>query len=553
MPWNFAASFVEIARRAAPDKVLLRHGARVLTHKQVDVRSDALALHLRSLGLPRQSHVGHYMRNRPEYLESYIASAKAGHVHVNVNYRYTVDELTYLLETLDIAVLIYGCEFAAQVAQLRSKLSRPLHFIEIADDNDAGAPLQNDFAAAYEGIVSTPVSPPADWGFTGDDLIIIATGGTTGMPKGVMWRNADMWHVFGTSMMLLCGPMEPQKAANLKQHVDNVEAAGQPAVFAALPPLMHGAAFMLSLIIMAQGGTIITLTSPQFDAPTALREIKAGGANCMAMVGDAFAMPLCEALEAEPEAGYLAGLRMLSSTGAATSPQHKATLLKHAPGVIFVDALGSTETGSMATSIAMNVPGGSGAVGKTATRFNASPTTILLDEANRPIEPASPAIGMVAKSGFGPLGYYKDADKTAETFPTIAGTRYAITGDMARYTGEGGLEFLGRAKTCINTGGEKVFTEEVEQTLRDHPAVRDALVVGLPHPRFGQMVAAAINPAATATDVAALQADLRAHLADYKVPRVIAVTTATLRAPNGKGDYARARALAEAAAAQRSA
>ena len=541
--WNFALAAHGIALQS-PDRVALAHGDRKISYGQLDRRTDALASALSSLDLPPGAHVGHYMRNRPEYMETVLACGKVGLAHVNVNYRYTVDELAYLLGVLDVEVLVYGREFADKVAALKVVEGCSFHAIEIADDPKDSGPPANGFAMSYEQIVGeADVLLPRDWDYSADTQIIIATGGTTGMPKGVMWRNEDLFNVLNVQRMLLLGPREPQDIGSMEDHLANLARLQPAAVFGAFAPLMHGAALMTALCVIGQGGQVVTVPGSAFDARRYLAAVRDKGINIIGIVGDAFALPMCEVLEAEPQAGYLDGLRLMTSTGAALSTHHKETLLKHAPGVLIVDALGSSESGPMATSVSMKAPG----MAPGTPRFQGTPMTIVVDAQMRPVPPGSDEIGMVAKRGPVPLGYYNDPEKTAATFPTIDGVRYVMTGDAARVNADGSIAFLGRGSGCINTGGEKVYAEEVEDALRALPSIDDALVVGLPHPRFGSQVAAVANPRAghANASVAEIQSALANVLADYKVPRVLVLTDALIRLPNGKGDYGKVKELAQ--------
>jgi fatty-acyl-CoA synthase len=479
----------------------------------------------------RGTHLGHYLRNSPAYIECFAGGALTGLVHANVNYRYLDEELVQLCRGLDVGVLVYEREFAARVAAIRDALPEGTLYLE----NGTGATL-NPFATSLQQVLggAAPAQPFAEP--AGEDLLMIATGGTTGLPKGTLWRHEDLWRKMNVSRggaLQVLGLAE--HPATLAEHLANLERVPVPAPFLVLSPLMHGAGLMMALMVLARGGAVQTLAGERFAADEALDAIRAERSGGIALVGDAFAMPLLEALERRAGEGLIDSLAAVVSTGAALSAQVKTGLLRHNPRLMLMDTLGSTEASGFALSTAE--PG----------VFQPFPGTRVLDEQLRDIAPGSPEPGMVYAAGYLPIGYYKDAERTAATFVEIDGRRYVRTGDRCTVRADGLLVLLGRDSTVINTGGEKVWTVEVERALLAHPAVRDALVVGVPHPRFGRQVVALLECAALdagTLDEEALRAHLRAHLADYKVPRRLFAVPLVPRAANGKPDLPAAEALA---------
>ena len=535
MTWNFGAAIERLTALLPDDKVALVHGDTEITFKQMDAHASGVAAALTGAGLERGAHVGHYMRNSPAYIEAFQGCAKAGLVHVNVNYRYKADELKFLASSLDLQGLVYDRDFADEVATLKEAVPGITVFIEVGD----GAPV-NDFALAWDEVTNAGAAPGA---FTNDDQVIIATGGTTGMPKGVMWRNEDMWMAMGVhDLSTTLGEMAPPVPDSLEGHCQTMIQVPAGVRFCPLNPLMHGAAFMAALVMLARGGTVITVPGIHFDALDALREIKRRKPAMVGIVGDAFAYPLAEALDAHPDEKFLDGVMGMVSSGAIWSTRNKERLLAHNPAMMLVDALGSSEVGSFAMNMAT-------AEEKPETaKFMIGPRTKVLDDHMQEIPAGSDEMGMLAVAGPVPLGYYGDAEKTARTFPTVDGVRYVMTGDMCTVGTDGVIAFKGRGNAMINTGGEKVFVEEVEEALKSSDGIADALVVGLPHDRFGQQVVAVVHQAGgAAVDTESLKADLKTRISDYKVPRHIVITREELRAANGKANYPAAKRVASEA------
>ncbi len=528
--WNFAEAIYQLAQSDWGDKPALIHADNGISFRELAARAEGIADYLMDLDLPAGSHVGHYMRNSNAYMETFVGAALAGHSHVNVNFRYTGEELTDLCNGLDIRVLVYDSEFADIVATIKPQLTETVAFVEVNGDAVFGAgAASNDFAAALSDLQKRQ---PENFErrTSSDDLILIATGGTTGLPKGTQWRHEDMFRktqtATGNALKMLLGIEE--HPATMEEHIANVNRLPGGMPFLSLSPLMHGAAFITALMMMGQGNSVVTLPGKRFDADITLDAIKRHGVGCLVLVGDAFAMPLTEALERRADEDTISSLLMLVSSGAAMSDASKSVFLKHKPDLFMLDTLGSSE----AIGYGISTP--------EAGVFSPLPTTRVLDEDLRDVVPGSDTIGMIYSGGFSPIGYYKEPEKSAETFLDIDGVRFVKTGDRCTLRDDGMIVLLGRDSTVINTGGEKVYTVEVETVLVQHPSISDALVVGIPHERFGKQVVAVVEGPALSDanlDVAGIQAHCREHLADYKVPKLVFAIDDLQRAPNGKPDY----------------
>jgi 3-oxocholest-4-en-26-oate---CoA ligase len=531
--WNYADIWESIAA-AVPDRPAQIQGERVLTWSQFDRRADALAAALLDAGLERQAKVAAYLFNAPEYLETYFAAFKAGLVPVNTNYRYVADELIYLFDNADAEAVVFHAAFAPTVEQIRSRLPKVKAWICVAQARHASP----DFAADYEDLVGRDIGRvTAPWGRSGDDLLILYTGGTTGMPKGVMWRQDDLFNVLGAGGNLLLDIPPLESAAEAATRAE----ATQPVLNIAAAPLMHGTAQFTALMSLTNGGTVACLPSTHFNAIefwTEAERLKAGSA---AIVGMAFAQPLLESLDAHPGRWDLSSLLRLGSSGTVWSMENKQGLLRHLPQMGIFDSLGSSEAVGLGASSSA-----AGAEAETA-KFMLGLNTAVFTEARRRVEPGSGERGLIAVSGFLPLGYYKDPEKTARTFWEMEGRRWSVPGDFATVEADGSLKLLGRGSQVINTGGEKVFPEEVEEAIKRCPSVRDAAVVGVPDPRFGERICVVVEAApGAAPTLEEISEHVRAHLAGYKVPREM-VLSPVHRAPNGKLDYKALRSLALAA------
>jgi fatty-acyl-CoA synthase len=528
--WNYADIWEAVAD-AVPERPAQIHGERRLTWAEFDRRADSLARRFLDAGLGRQAKVAAYLYNAPEYLETYFAAFKAGLVPVNTNYRYVADELIYLFDNADAEAVVFHASFAPTVEAIRAKLPSVKLWIAVAEPGHA-APA---FAEDYETIVARAterVRPP--WGRSGDDLLILYTGGTTGMPKGVMWRQDDLFQVLGGGGNALMG-IPP--IVSLDEAAERAKAAEHSVTIAAAP-LMHGTAQFTSFGSLTSGGAIACLPSQRFDAVEFWNEVERLEATGAAIVGLAFAAPLLEALDADPGRWDLSSMKRLGSSGTVWSMENKLGLLRHLPDCAIFDSLGSSEAVGLGASNSQ-----AGATAETA-KFMVGPNSAVFTEDGRRVEPGSGIRGQVAVSGFIPVGYYKDEAKSARTFKVMEGRRWSIPGDFATVEADGSLKLLGRGSQVINTGGEKVFPEEVEEAIKRYPGVRDAAVVGLPDPRFGERICAVVDMVGGERPaLAALSGHVREHLAAYKAPRDL-VLAPIVRAPNGKLDYKAVRELA---------
>jgi len=526
--WTFADVWEAIAA-AQPDHPAHIQGERVLTWGEFDARSDALAAHLIAAGLDHQAKVAAFLYNGPEYLETYYAAFKGGFAPVNTNYRYGPEELFYLFDNADAQAIVFHAGFADVLETIRGRLAQVKSWIAVAEP---GHPTPA-WAEDYDTIVArVPAERPvrAAWGRSVDDLLLLYTGGTTGMPKGVMWRQDDLFNVVGAGGNVLRGlpPIETiEEAASRLASPTHF----RPMTLVACPQ-MHGTGQFSSFISLNQGGTVATLPSRKFNAIELWNEAERLQADGIVIVGLAFSTPMLEALEANPGRWDLSKVQSMSSSGSMWSQENKRGLLSHCTNAMIFDSFGSSEAVGLGASA--SAPG---AEVQTAA-FVIGPNCAVFTEDGRRVEPGSGERGLVAVTGFLPVGYYKDAEKTAKTFKTLEGGRWSVPGDWAEVNTDGTLKLLGRGSVCINTGGEKVFPEEVEEALKTHPIVRDAVVVGLPDARFGERICAVVETEGSSQPtLAELSEHVRQSLAGYKAPRDLVLVDSIGRAPNGKVDY----------------
>jgi fatty-acyl-CoA synthase len=532
--WNLATCWEAIAD-AQPERVALAHGGQRVTWGAFDERASRLAGAFRSIGLGVDSKVALYLYNGNEYLEATAAAFKLRAAHVNVNYRYLEEELAYLLDNSDAEVLVFHGALGEQVAKVRERLPELRAVVQVDDGTDLidGALRYEELIAAHEPLERIER--------TGDELYILYTGGTTGMPKGVMWRNEDLYRALMPAVVSLVGQDAPDTPAGHATLAARVADTGLTPTHLPASPLMHGTGFMSSVQVLLLGGAIVTLESRRFDAHELWRTVARERVTQMAIVGDAFAKPMVAALEEAERTGEpydLASLRLVISSGVMWSAPVKHALMQRG-SFICLDSLGSSEGVGFAGSI--SAPGRDVSTAK----FTIGDHAKVLTEDGREVVPGSGEVGLLSLSGPLPLGYYKDPDKSAATFRTFAGVRYSIPGDWARVGTDGSIELLGRGSVSINSGGEKVFPEEVEEALKLHPDVADALVVGVPDDRFGEVIAALVAPRSGATlDGDDVKRMVRSHLAGFKQPRHVLVVDTLSRGPNGKADYVWARTSA---------
>ncbi|OBF86297.1 acyl-CoA synthetase [Mycobacterium sp. 852002-51163_SCH5372311] len=525
---------------AIPDRELVIQGERRFSYAQILERSNRLAsyLHSRGLGCHReraalaghetgQDLIGLYAYNGNEFVEALLGSFQARVAPFNVNYRYVKNELHYLLADSGATALIYHAAFAPRVAEVLPDLPQLRVLLQIADDS--GHDLIYG-AVDYERALasSSPAPPPVQ--HSPDDLYVLYTGGTTGMPKGVLWRQHDIFMTSFGGRNLMTG--EPFGS------VDEIVAAlgeGPGTKLMILPPLIHGAAQWSVMMALTTGQSVVfPSVVDHLDADDVVRTIERERVSVVTVVGDAIARPLIAAIE--KGIADVSSLAVVANGGALLTPYVKQRLIETLPNAVVVDGVGSSETGAQMHHMSM-----SGAV-STGT-FNAGPDTfVAAEDLSTILPPGHDGIGWLAQRGYVPLGYKGDAAKTAKTFPTIDGVRYAIPGDRARHLADGHIELLGRDSVTINSGGEKIFAEEVETAIASHPAVADVVVAGRPSERWGQEVVAVV---ALVDGAQAEPDELVAHaaksLARYKLPKAIVYRAVIERSPSGKADYRWAR------------
>ena len=529
MQWNFPNVWELVAERL-PDAPAQAHGDRTVSWRDVDRRADGVAQFLLDAGLRHQDKVAQHLYNGPEYLESVFAAFKAGLVPVNSNYRYLEDELAYLWDNSDAAAVVFHGALADTTGKVRPRLPAVKAWLWV-DDGSGPCP---DWATPYEVAATTPAPARVHgpWGRSPDDLFLLYTGGTTGFPKGAMWRQEDLFLAANRTQKLRY-PLDASEA----------EAAAlltQPGpVHLPASPLMHGLGSITSFQAMSSGGCVVTLTSRRFDPIELLDTVQRRHVTNIAIVGDAIAKPILDALDEHPGRWDLSSLRMIASSGAMFSAPVKQGFLRHSDRLMLVDTLGSSESIGMASSIT-NAAGG-----VDTARFRVSEDTAVITEDGRFVEPGSDEQGLLSRRGNYALGYYKDEAKTDATYRVVDGVRLVTPGDMARVEADGSIVLLGRGSACINSAGEKIFPEEVEEALKQHPAVRDAAVVGVPDERLGEAVTAVVEPEAgdTPTDDE-LIGFVKQKIASYKAPKRVLLVPSIDRLVTGKNDYKRWKAYA---------
>ncbi|MDX6284606.1 MAG: 3-oxocholest-4-en-26-oate---CoA ligase [Frankiales bacterium] len=529
--YNYADLYEAIADRIDDREVVVCGDTR-LTYGELDRRANKLAHHLQSIGVGKDDHVGCHLVNGTEYVETVLACLKIRAVPVNVNYRYVEAELAYLYDDADLVAVVTSTDYLDRVIAVLPKTPKVRHVLVLGDADLSTVPVD---AIDYEKALAA--QDDSRDGFperSGDDLYIIYTGGTTGMPKGVMWRQRDLFFAG------LAGGNPGGDPATSPQEAVQRAVDGGGLVMFPVPPLMHGAAQLGTFISFWGGNRIVLL--PKFDAEDVLRTVEKEKVNTINIVGDAMALPICAARRGPCADLDLSSMFVISSTAALLSPTTKVELKELFPNAMLIISYGSTETGFQGSMPDADAPG-------LVFTANADGRTAVLDENLKRIEAGSGVVGMVAQKRFVPVGYYKDPEKTAKTFVEIDGDRWVMTGDQGTVEADGTITVLGRGSVCINTGGEKVYCEEVEAALKAHPAVYDAVVTGVPDERFGERVAAVIQvapgmPTPTRDDI---EAHARTLLAGYKVPRRVVIVDEMQRSPSGKADYPWAKKVATAA------
>jgi len=534
---HFATLWEAIADEIGDREAVVAGGVR-RSWREYENRAARLAALLADAGLGRDSKVGLYLWNSSEYMEAQFAALKLRGVPININYRYLDDELLYLLENSDAEALFFHSSLGERVARVKERAKKVRLWVEV---DDGGEKLPG--TAGYEQAIAAH-DPAPRITRSPDDTYMFYTGGTTGMPKGVMYDMGGMLQAFIASSFPIYGLGMPS--------IDEVpgvaaKAWAEGANLVSIPacPLMHGTGQWIGAMMPHNAGAkVVMLPGRSFDAHELWRESAREGATQLVIVGDAFARPMLRALEeakAEGRPHDPGSVKFIVSSGVMWTSEIKQQLLEWNDFVL-IDAMGSTE-GSMGVQITAR-----GNIGETA-KFAMAPTTKVFTEDGREVQPGSGETGMVAAGGNVPTGYYKDARKSAATFRTIEGVRYSFPGDWARVEADGSLTLLGRGSNCINSAGEKIYPEEVEEAVKQHPDVVDCLVVGLPDEKFGQRVVgvASLRPGGAA-DSEALREFTRGKLAGYKTPKQLFIVPEVRRAPNGKADYQWARETAEQAA-----
>lgn len=526
------ADLAEHAIDAVPDRVALICGDEKLTYAQLEEKANRLAHYLIDQGVKKDDKVGLYCRNRIEIVIAMLGIVKAGAILVNVNYRYVEGELRYLFDNSDMVALVHERQYSDRVAKVLPDTPNVKTILVIEDGSD------NDYQR-YGGVefysAIAQGSPERDFGErSADDIYLLYTGGTTGFPKGVMWRHEDIYRV-------LFGGTDFATGEFVENEYDLAKAAAEnpPMIRYPIPPMIHGATQSSTWMSLFAGHT--TVLAPEFNADEVWRTIHDHKVNLLFFTGDAMARPLLDALDTDHDYD-LSSLFLLASTAALFSPSIKEKLLELLPNRVITDSIGSSETGFGGISVVTKDAPQSG-----GPRVAIDHRTVVLDEEGNEVKPGSGVRGFIAKKGNIPVGYYKDEKKTAETFKTINGVRYAIPGDWAIVEEDGTVTMLGRGSVSINSGGEKIYPEEVEAALKGHPDVFDALVVGVPDPRYGQHVAAVVQPRpGSRPTLAELDRFVRSEIAGYKVPRSLWLVDEVKRSPAGKPDYRWAKEQTEA-------
>ncbi len=533
MEFNLADLF-EAAVDAFPEREYVVADGKRRTYAEMEARANQLAHYLAAQGIGPGDHVGIYAYNSVEWVETAWAVFKLRAIWININYRYVKDELRYLLSNADLQALVYQREFSPLVAALLPELPEMRHVVVIEDGSDAEvAPGAVAYESALEG-----QSTARDFGpRSGDDLYILYTGGTTGMPKGVVWRHEDVFYALG-------GGTDPVTNTRMTDPQALIEkGAGGGMVHLPIAPLMHGAT---QWCVMGQSfvGSKIVLMA-KFDPDEVWRLVGSERVNSVMITGDAMGKPLVEQLDEPAAASYdLSSLLAVVSSAALFSAPVKDQFFERLPHIVITDAVGSSEGGNNGMTV---ITAGNTAM-KSGPTIHLLGETVVFDENLELVPPGSGIIGKIARSGDIPVGYYNDPKKTAEVFIQVRGTRYVMPGDWATVEDDGSITLLGRGSIVINSGGEKIFPEEVESAVRSHPDVMDAIVCGAPDERWGQTVAAIVQPRVghSAPSLEALQEHCRSTIAGYKLPRRLHVVDAVERSPSGKPDYQWAAAIVTA-------
>jgi len=530
MDWNYGDILDAVGQAAPPDRPALIWRDETVSWAQFDRRTNNLARALVEFGLRPDDRAAILCRNHPAYMEMLAACAKARLLTVNINYRYTAEEISYVINDCDASAFFYQDEFDDLIPTLQARLKSVRAWIRIETDRsaqsaDAGRLSFEDLAISGDG-------RPLDIQRSATDGYLLYTGGTTGRPKGVLWRTGQ------SRLVQLESPLMAEVPQSMSEHVALVRRNTAPSRMIPACPLMHGAGSNSAMSDLLNGGTVVILPSYRFDAEELWAQVAKHRVTRIAIVGDVFAKPMLKALDDNLGRYDLSSMRAISSAGLTWTREVKARMLDHMPNLTIVDILGASEASGLGYAISTK-----DRIQPTGV-FEAAAHTVLIDPDTGTILPRDqPGEGLLARSGAIATGYYRDEAKTAETYRVIDGVRYAAPGDMARWTPPNQITLIGRGNLSINTGGEKVYPEEVEEALKLQPGVRDALVVGQPDKTWGTAVTAIVSVGAE-FDEAVVRAGLADTLAAYKQPKIFIVVDIVPRHESGKADYRRAIELA---------
>ena len=533
------ATLWEAFADAQPDHTAVVIGTQTQTWRELDDRAARLASALEKRGAGVGTRIAQLMYNCPEYLECIYAAFKLRATPVNVNYRYKAPEIAYICDNAEAQALVFHGSLGERVAEALASMPTVTTLLQVDDGSPLveGAEWYHDVVAASE--------PAQRIERSGEDTVMLYTGGTTGNPKGVVWRHVDLFGALAFTAYVAAGVDVPTTPAEVGSIARQLQLDGKSPVMMCAPPLMHGTAMFLAIGAFVMGGTVVLLGGRSFDADELWDLVEEHNVTQISLVGDAFARRLNEALDATEQAGRsrdLDSVERIVSTGATLSADQKRAFQARLPNAMIFDMIGASEGGPFALS--MTMPGTEPP--ETAV-FTAPPNVITIDPTTGKVLPrGSDTPGMLGAAGPMPRGYWKDEAKTAETFRTIDGVRYTVPGDFATIAEDGTVTLLGRGSVCINSGGEKIYPEEVEVAARLHPTVIDANAVGVPHERFGETVVLVCS-VSEPTDGADVMATVKRTIADYKAPRRVVFVDEVYRAPNGKADYRWARETAQAA------
>ena len=530
MEFNAADIFEGVVDRV-PDREAIVHGSTRLTYKELDARSNKAANALKKLGIKKGSHIGIYAFNCVEWLEIMLGAYKLCAIPININYRYVEEELKYLIDNADMEAIFYHKQFSNKLENIKSHLPLLKDFICIEDNSGEDDVIDKSFN--FEDLIANEDESRLDVDRSGDDKYILYTGGTTGMPKGVVWRMEDVLMTLGGGIDAVTGEKYPTPEAFADKCLQDQTIA------LALAPFMHGGAQWQSFNSFFSGWKLIINDQVSFDADYVWEVVAKEKVMNLTIMGDAMGRPLCDALPRAIEKGLdLSSLFVLSSTASVFSASIKDTILEYLPNLFLIDAVGSSETG--ATGVNIHTKDGKLKDSGGGPKFTKPNFSEILNLDTKEVIPPSDTetIGYLARKGHVPVAYYKDEEKSKKTFIEVGGVRYSIPGDMAKYEEDGQMTLLGRGSVSINSGGEKIFPEEVEMALKAHPNIFDCLVVGVKDDRWGQKVVAVIqrreNGELSLDDIKDIASK---YIASYKMPKEIVFSEIIERAPSGKPNY----------------